>query len=201
MNPLKRIENMAEYGFADLQLEESANMHSDAIELMKEIKQLQSKLEALEAENKQLKGEEPISYAWWEECPKLAQRTMERIIDENKELLLEIVALKAEIDEYSAENKELKRPLESAGYKTDGMMAVGQELIQRDLQIKALTAELEKAKEPCEWIYDENGECWIASCGELFTFDKGTPKDNNMKFCCSCGKPIILPKQALKGGK
>ena len=37
MNPLKRIENMAEYGFDGLDLEESANMHSDALELMKEI--------------------------------------------------------------------------------------------------------------------------------------------------------------------
>lgn len=34
-------------------------------------------------ENKQLRGEEPIPYAWWAECPKLAQRTMERIIQEN----------------------------------------------------------------------------------------------------------------------
>ena len=42
MNPLKRIENMADYGFAELGLEESANMHSDAIELMAEITELQS---------------------------------------------------------------------------------------------------------------------------------------------------------------
>ena len=47
MNPLKRIENMAEYGFDGLDLEESANMHSDALELMKEIKQLQSEKERL----------------------------------------------------------------------------------------------------------------------------------------------------------
>ena len=47
MNPLKRIENMAEYGFADLDLEETANMHEDALALMDEIKQLQSKFEQL----------------------------------------------------------------------------------------------------------------------------------------------------------
>ena len=47
MNPLKRIENMAEYGFADLDLEETANMHEDALALMDEIKQLQAENKGL----------------------------------------------------------------------------------------------------------------------------------------------------------
>ena len=38
----------------------------------------------LQKEHAQLKGEEPIPYAWWSECPKLAQKTMERIIAENE---------------------------------------------------------------------------------------------------------------------
>ena len=38
-------------------------------------------LDASEAENRQLKGEEPIPFAWWKDCPKLAQKTMERMIE------------------------------------------------------------------------------------------------------------------------
>ena len=37
---------------------------------------------------------------------------------------------------------ELKRPMESAGFKADGMIAVGQELIRRDKQIKQLQTKL-----------------------------------------------------------
>jgi hypothetical protein len=48
MRALTRIENMAEYGFYDLDLEESMNMHEDASELMKEI-------QAIESENEKLK--------------------------------------------------------------------------------------------------------------------------------------------------
>ena len=40
----------------------------------------------LRAENAQLKGEEPIPEAWWKDCPKMAQKVMERIIAENEKL-------------------------------------------------------------------------------------------------------------------
>ena len=46
------------------------------------------------------------------------------------------------IQQLQAELVELKRPMESAGFKADGMIAVGQELIRRDKQIKQLQAEL-----------------------------------------------------------
>jgi hypothetical protein len=50
--------------------------------------------EELQAEIAQLKGEEPMPYAWWAECPKLAQKTMERIIAENEKLKLMLTKLK-----------------------------------------------------------------------------------------------------------
>lgn len=40
----------------------------------------------LKAENAQLRGEEPIPESWWKECPKLAQKTMEGLIAENKRM-------------------------------------------------------------------------------------------------------------------
>lgn len=42
----------------------------------------------------------------------------------------------------------------------------------------------------CKWIYDEKGEYWITGCQEIYTILEGTPKENKMKFCCYCGKPI-----------
>lgn len=35
---------------------------------------------------KQLEGEEPIPFSWWSECPKLAQKVMERIMKKKDEL-------------------------------------------------------------------------------------------------------------------
>ncbi len=37
-------------------------------------------------EIEQLKGRKPMPFAWWKECPKLAQVTMERIIENNERL-------------------------------------------------------------------------------------------------------------------
>jgi rRNA maturation endonuclease Nob1 len=41
----------------------------------------------------------------------------------------------------------------------------------------------------CRWIADEDGN-WQTDCGKLFVIFDGTPADNQMKFCCYCGKPI-----------
>ena len=53
-------------------------------------------------------------------------------------------------------------------------------------------AEIESAPKPserCEWKADEDGG-WQSSCGEEWTLIDGTPKENGMKFCHGCGKPI-----------
>jgi len=57
--------------------------HLATIGHKEEFEKLQERIEELEEENKQLKGEEPIPFAWWKDCPKLAQKTMERIIETN----------------------------------------------------------------------------------------------------------------------
>ncbi|MCK5017507.1 MAG: hypothetical protein KAS32_10610 [Candidatus Peribacteraceae bacterium] len=76
MNPVTRIENMAEYGFADLDIEEAMNMHKDAFELIKEIKQLQAELNQYKA------GNVPVS----------------QIISDNETMAIVIEELKAEIE-------------------------------------------------------------------------------------------------------
>jgi len=52
----------------------------------------------------------------------------------------------------------------------------------------------------CKWIsreefYGEYSDHWSTDCGQVFVLNDGTPGDNNMKYCCFCGKKI---KQLLK---
>ena len=56
--------------------------HDAEVELL----ELREKCKEFEVENQQLRGEEPIPFAWWKDCPGVAQRTMERIIAHDREL-------------------------------------------------------------------------------------------------------------------
>lgn len=47
----------------------------------------------------------------------------------------------------------------------------------------------------CNWIYDEACERWLTSCNHAFVLNCGTPKDNDMKFCPYCGKPLVENKE------
>lgn len=47
----------------------------------------------------------------------------------------------------------------------------------------------------CTWTEEDDGYegtgNWAGECGVLFMLNDGaTPKENNMKFCCGCGKPL-----------
>ena len=50
-------------------------------------------------------------------------------------------------------------------------------------------------KVECGWTHTtsiiEDEGIWETLCGNTFMFVEGTPKDNGMKFCCYCGRPII----------
>jgi len=41
----------------------------------------------------------------------------------------------------------------------------------------------------CEWLSTEPN-VWETSCGQTFCLDNGLPSENQMMFCCSCGKPL-----------
>ena len=46
----------------------------------------------------------------------------------------------------------------------------------------------------CKWARpdsDHMPDTWEASCGAMWTFTEGGPKDNDMHFCPNCGKPAI----------
>lgn len=43
----------------------------------------------------------------------------------------------------------------------------------------------------CTWMQDgPDSDVWEASCRHTFRLDADTPTDNNMRFCCFCGKPL-----------
>lgn len=54
---------------------------------------------------------------------------------------------------------------------------------------------LSEQKQPCEYILiDEDCNAWECNkCGQAWTLNSGTPKDNNMNFCNGCGRPINQP--------
>lgn len=45
------------------------------------------------------------------------------------------------------------------------------------------------AAKHCTWSDDEDG-VWETACDNKFVFIDGTPLDNQMKYCCYCGKPL-----------
>ena len=68
---------------------------------------------------------------------------------------------------------------------------------------KALSAALAQQAEQatCEWKQDpdyEMGDTYHSSCGELWSFIDGGPKENRVSYCHHCGKPVKLA--APKGG-
>ena len=47
----------------------------------------------------------------------------------------------------------------------------------------------------CEWTQDpdfEMGDTYHSSCGELWSFIDGGPKENRVSYCHHCGKPVRL---------
>lgn len=51
----------------------------------------------------------------------------------------------------------------------------------------------------CHWAYDEHDYKWDSGCGEAWMFSDGGPVENGVKFCQSCGKPVLLAA-APEGG-
>ena len=45
----------------------------------------------------------------------------------------------------------------------------------------------------CRWRQHDTWECcalWDTDCGETFVINEDTPAENDMRFCCFCGKPL-----------
>jgi len=65
----------------------------------------------------------------------------------------------------------------------------------------ALHAEFERLQQErsgiCNWTYEDNNNYWQTDCGDEFVLEDGTPKDNGMRFCVYCGKPLaeVIPPE------
>lgn len=44
--------------------------------------------------------------------------------------------------------------------------------------------------EQCVWAEDFDGE-YDTTCQQAFMFIDGSPSENQMKFCCYCGKELV----------
>ncbi len=44
-------------------------------------------------------------------------------------------------------------------------------------------------RNPCVWCQDEDGN-WHTACDHVFVLNDGTPSENDMEFCCYCGKRL-----------
>jgi hypothetical protein len=56
---------------------------------------------------------------------------------------------------------------------------------------RALQRAAEKSIRYCEWrLSDPDEGTWSTSCMCDFAILCGTPKQNDMRFCCYCGDPI-----------
>lgn len=45
------------------------------------------------------------------------------------------------------------------------------------------------AAEYCRWVETEDGQ-WETLCGNVFELSEGSPTDNDMAFCCYCGRTL-----------
>lgn len=47
-------------------------------------------------------------------------------------------------------------------------------------------------EESCYWDADYPGsDMFSTSCKHAFRLDDGGPEENEMKFCCFCGRPLV----------
>lgn len=52
----------------------------------------------------------------------------------------------------------------------------------------------------CTWSLDEDDSgTWATSCGNLFSFTDGGPKENDFKHCCYCGGKLASASTAGRG--
>jgi hypothetical protein len=99
-----------------------------------------------------------------------------------------------EIGNACAEAEAAQYHAAMAGYRPHRHAQMDADVQKIAQTITALRAALEQPNE-CRWLQegDEESDTWAASCGRhrYFSLNEGTPKDNHMRHCCYCGKPLV----------
>lgn len=60
----------------------------------------------------------------------------------------------------------------------------------RSEAIAGVVAESSADSFRCTWTEDDDG-VWDTDCGNRFETVEGTPHENDMLFCCYCGRPLV----------
>ena len=60
------------------------------------------------------------------------------------------------------------------------------------------TDECTSRGDKCAWTENDAG-AFETSCGEVFEFTTGTPKENKFRFCPCCGKELDTPNTKHTG--
>ena len=61
-----------------------------------------------------------------------------------------------------------------------------------EAEIERLKAELAGEtlpRESCKWSEDADGN-WETDCGNAFCLEDGPPSENNLRYCCYCGRKL-----------
>lgn len=98
----------------------------------------------------------------------------------------------------SMKNKPAPRQIPPINQELDEFISglVAKELAKRG------SRKIETAPRPvptCDWQEDSDG-IWETSCGEAWVCTEGTPAENNMKYCHSCGKHLKEHRYAEPDG-
>ncbi|UVK80772.1 hypothetical protein LOY46_14360 [Pseudomonas sichuanensis] len=103
-----------------------------------------------------------------------------------------------ELDTLRAQLADLKRRHD--GLHRDMATIAGREVPKgctvADYAAAAIADALSASAEPsapssCTWTYNDDSFAWDTTCSESFLLMDDGPKENCMKFCCYCSKPII----------
>lgn len=107
--------------------------------------------------------------------------TLDELVYGNARAMHELVALRVELDKLRARVYD---------FSVDQHVRCRTDVLWRyRLRLARLEAEawreLVRERE-CAWAKDSDGN-WDTLCGHCFVLESGTPRDNDMEFCCYCG--------------
>lgn len=81
-----------------------------------------------------------------------------------------------------------QKPKRKNGQRTAGRISYSSQLL---VGVQKVMAETPTTEATCEWEpIDTDYGTWETSCEQAFTMFDGSPRQNDMRFCCYCGLPL-----------
>ena len=67
--------------------------------------------------------------------------------------------------------------------------------IYHALRAKFHAPDPSKLPRKCKWVEEPDGEFYHTDCGHDWVFPDGTPKENGVKYCPLCGRPVSFERR------